>query len=146
MNKDFLASLYKQSGTGNELEDLKRAICQNIQLILQSRQSPVAESEKQLLSHPALFGYGLSTHYFGRGDYQSNRLCRDIEQLLSVYEPRIKQVLVEVVRQQSQGNRLCFRIEGVIPTHQEKQGVPVVFNSELNLSNTQLHIEENSFV
>ena len=143
MSVDLLSALLKEEPSGDDLEDLKRSVLRNIKLLLESRQS-LAGAENSPLLNRSLYMYGLSARNLGRSDYQGNRLCREMEQLLSRFEPRLQDVLVEVERLRERDNRLYFRIEGVLQTA-GRQEVSVAFDSVLNLTSTQLSIEENRF-
>ncbi|MCW7551133.1 type VI secretion system baseplate subunit TssE [Endozoicomonas gorgoniicola] len=143
MNVDLLAAFRKETPSGDDLEDLKHSVRHNIRYLLETRQSREA-GNSEILSFNSLYCYGLSTRNLGHGDFQSNRLCREIEKMLSYYEPRLQDVLVEVDKVRERGNRLSIRIEGVLQD-EKQQMVPVVFNSVLNLTSSHLSIEESRF-
>lgn len=145
MSVDLLALVLKEESTGNDLEDLKRSVCRNIKYLLESRQ-PLQDQDREHLSSQSLYDYGLSSRNLGRSEFQANRLCREIEQLLSRFEPRLQNVLVEMERARERGNRLYFRIEGILFSesgHRQPQ-VNVAFDSVLNLTYTRLSIEESN--
>ena len=143
MNVDLLAAFLKKTPSGDDLEDLKHSVRHNIRYLLETRQSREA-ANSEILSCHSLYGYGLSARNLGHGDFQDNRLCREIEKMLFYYEPRLQDVLVEVDRVRERGNRLAIRIEGVLEGDKQ-QMVPVVFDSVLNLTSSHLNIEESRF-
>ena len=123
---------------------IRQSVIDNIKLLLESRQCQIAVPEDYPLAQSALYGFGLSACHLNRSHYQGNRLCREIEQLLNNYEPRMTDVVVEMVQLNEQDNCIRFHMEGVINTVTDK--VPVGFDSELNLTDTRLNIEETNFV
>lgn len=143
MNADLLAAFLKETPSGDDLEDLKHSVRRNIRYLLETRQSREAENFEILSCH-SLYGYGLSARNLGHSDFQNSRLCREIENMLLYYEPRLKEALVEVERVRERGNRLAIRIEGVLQS-EKQQMVPVVFDSVLNLTSSRLNIEESRF-
>ena len=144
MSIDLLSLLLRESGDG--LSELKQSICTNIKMVLETHRSLQSVGEYPLVQE-ALYGYGLTVRHLRRSRYQGNRLSREIEQLLSRYEPRLRNVVVEMKQLNEQNNSLSFRIEGelIIGQATQRSAVPVLFDSVFNLTNASLEIEESSF-
>lgn len=146
MGVDLLALLLKKNDGGPER--VKASVCQNIKALLESRQCLQISPAHFPLAGTSLYGYGLSFRHFGRGHYQGNRLCREIEKQLEHYEPRLQNVLVEIERVSEKSNSVSFTIEAmlVIETGGKQTYEPVMFDSTLNLTCIRLTIEESSLV
>lgn len=147
MTGSFLDVLLAETG-GSEQKGrgavIKQSVANNIRFLLESRQCQMEVAAEYPLVGSALYGYGLSARYLNRSLYQGNRLCRELEQKLRQYEPRLKEVEVEMVQLNQKSNCICFRIEGVLQIGAGQ--VPVGFESELNVTNTRLTIEEACIV
>ncbi len=145
MNRSLLEVILNEPFSVNALDSLKRSICNNIKMLLESRKCLTTVSEDYPNVRSSVYGYGLSNQYLNRSDYQGNRLCREIETLLVCYEPRLSEVVVEVEKLNDQCNVLCFRIEATLTLGAASNaGHQVVFDSTLNLTDTQLDIREYS--
>ena len=146
MSLDLLSLILKKPDEG--LETIKTSVCLNIKALLESRQCLQVSPEYFPLANASLYGYGLSSLHLGRSQYQGNRLCREIEVLLKNYEPRLKNVLVEIEQINEKSNSVNFTIEAmlVVDTGRRQICEPIVFDSTLNLTCTRLTIEETSLV
>ncbi len=154
MKASILETLLQKPGNiaantvGNTIKGGEQAILEsvisNLRMILESRcyMSPV--SDDYPLAQSSIYGYGLSSRHLNRSHYQGSHLCREIELQISRYEPRLGNVMVDIVQLNELENVICFRIEGVIRTGIEL--VPVGFDSALNLTSISLDIEEACLV
>ncbi|OED43358.1 hypothetical protein ACH42_10290 [Endozoicomonas sp. (ex Bugula neritina AB1)] len=144
MTVSLLDALLEHPGSQDITMASKQSVIDNIRLLLESRQCQTEVVSGYPLVESALYGFGLSSRYLNRSHYQGNCLCREIEQQIKCYEPRLNDVVVEMVQLNEQSNCIHFRIDGVLQTDTEK--VPVGFDSVLNLTDTRLNIEEMNVV
>ena len=143
MNASLLEAFVPSSEKSVDMA-CRQSVIDNIRLLLESRQCLIEVPDYYPRVQSALYGYGLSVRHLNRSHYQANKLCQEIEQLLRQYEPRLKDVLVEMVQINEQVNCIRFRIEGILPTEDGQKVIGL--DSELNLTDARLNIMESSFV
>ena len=73
-----------------------------------------------------------------RSAVQASAICRDLENLIQTFEPRLYDVVVELEQVDEQNNALCFHIEASLAG---QDGEREVFDSTINLTNSTLMIE-----
>ncbi|MFK0574122.1 type VI secretion system baseplate subunit TssE [Endozoicomonas sp.] len=147
MSTSLLDLLMSKSPSGDPGADLQASVEENIKFLLESRQPLTEVSTDYPASCKSLLRYGLSVHHLGPSYFQANRLSREIEELISNYEPRLTEVAVEMLALNKRDNSIRFHIEGVLMERQ--QPVPVGFDSVLNLTDARvdiINIEESQIV
>lgn len=138
MNISLLELLMARESSGERTTDLRLSVQENIRFLLESRQPLIVVGDDYPAACRSLLRYGLSVDHLGRSYFQANRLSRDIEELLRYYEPRLAEVMVEMVALNERVNSIRFHIEGVLVDRHQR--VPVAFDSVLNLTDARVDI------
>ncbi|WBA83885.1 type VI secretion system baseplate subunit TssE [Endozoicomonas sp. GU-1] len=138
MSVSLLELLLAREPSGERTTDLRLSVLENIRFLLESRQPLLAPDDDYPLARRSLLRYGLSVDHLGRSYFQASRLSREIEVLLRYYEPRLTEVMVEMVALNERVNSIRFHIEGVLVDRQQR--VPVGFDSVLNLTDARVDI------
>ncbi len=138
MNLSLLDLLMSRVSSGDRTTDLRLSVLENIKFLLESRQPLLEVGEEYPASCRSLLRYGLSVHHLGRSYFQANRLLREVEELLRDYEPRLTEIMVEMVALNERDNSIRFHIEGVLLDRHQR--IPVGFDSVLNLTDAQVDI------
>ena len=141
MNTDFIDTILQRQSSVDNCGNLRQSVQQNIRFLLESRQSP--EGHRTQPAH-SLFAYGLSVRHIGRSRYHRNLLCKEIEQLIDQFEPRLYNVSA-TADAHSSGGMVHIHIEGMLHTGSQSS-TPVVFESVFNLGRSQLNFEESHLV
>ena len=112
---NFFASLVKGNKTEQHLNiDIQR----NVELILNSLPPLVESGEKYPLCRSSNLFYGtVSVLFHGQRDRLAKMLAKSIEK----YEPRLRDIRVEVYREQRDGDQIRFGIFGTIYSDSEPQ-------------------------
>ncbi len=131
-------SLLYRFSTERDSEDLRRSICRNLEMVLEARRPLFQQPESARELKGSLFNYGLGDLHRCRHSVQASDICRDLEQVIQQFEPRLQQVVVELAKVDEQHNALCFHIEAAI---RGADGERESFDTTINLTNRTLMIE-----
>ncbi|MCL6271444.1 type VI secretion system baseplate subunit TssE [Sansalvadorimonas sp. 2012CJ34-2] len=119
-------------------DDIRQSICRNLEMVLESRRPMIRVMEAAAELPASLYGYGLGNLHRCRHSVEASDICRDLEQLIQQFEPRLQEVVVELAKVDEQHNALCFHIEASIVGD---DGDRESFDTTINLTNSTLMIE-----
>ncbi|WP_062268602.1 type VI secretion system baseplate subunit TssE [Endozoicomonas arenosclerae] len=147
MSLDLLANLLLEDSTGDEIEDLRDSICRNIKILLETRKSLATIPEVYPETAASNFDHGLDVWNMSHSLYHGNRLARSLGNLILRYEPRLKDVSIELLSKNQDDNCLHFRIDGVFTIeHKDRTETgTLTFQSAINLTSHSLSFKENPF-
>jgi type VI secretion system protein ImpF len=119
---------------GMRLSELKEAVKKDLEWLLNSRQSPLELSGASARLRESLLTFGLPdfTHASLHRPQDQLELKSAIEQAIRHFEPRLRDVVIKLVRPGEFDRGLRFRIDANLIV--EPKPEPIVFDSELELS------------
>ncbi|MGI9282107.1 MAG: GPW/gp25 family protein [Endozoicomonas sp.] len=147
MSLDLLANLLLEEPSGDDINDLRDAISRNIKILLETRKSLFIIPDEYPETAASNFDHGLDVWNMSHSLFHGNRLARSLGDLILRYEPRLKDVAIELLSKSQEDNCLHFRIEGVF-TLEHKDGIEtgtMTFQSAINLTSHSLSFKEDPF-
>ncbi|WP_299017729.1 type VI secretion system baseplate subunit TssE [uncultured Photobacterium sp.] len=129
---------------GGDIDSVRDAIIENLSGLLSSKAPIWQGSILPPQSQGSIAGYGMVNLVRGQGRASSDLVILDVKQLIRTFEPRLKDVQVELDEESISTNKLKFRIEGVI-TSQFGEEV-VVFDSSLDFTTSSLDVRKTNLV
>ena len=139
-----LVERFSQQAEGRQGKiELSQSICRNLEMILNARR-PMPEADhvstpESSILEQSLYGYGIRNLSHFHHSNQLIDICRDLENIIQQFEPRLKNVIVELNRIDEQSNALCFYIEASV--HGEN-GERSLFDTTINLTNRVMVIRD----
>lgn len=136
IDQDSSAEQAYDSGRYVALEEFHEAIRTNLENILNTRKQWLSFPNQCVELEQSLVNYGVhdfAHSYYGKETSQ-NQLCRDIENLIQLFEPRLKRVQVSVQKNNIAIERsLKLRIEAMVDLSPHP-AEPAVFESSMDIS------------
>ncbi|MGY0217412.1 type VI secretion system baseplate subunit TssE [Endozoicomonadaceae bacterium StTr2] len=128
---------------GGVSSDLRQSICRNLEMVLEARRpmldlAETAGTAKRSELDTSLYGYGMGNLHQCRHSARSSDICRELEHLISQFEPRLEGVVVELAKVDASHNALRFHIEAGI---RGQGGEIESFDTTINLTNSTLMID-----
>ena len=123
-------------------KQILNSVIRDIENLLNTRCSPIDIPVPFKTLKNSLIRYGISDFSVENpGTSQvRQKLCREIETALSVFEPRLKQPMVRVERETQKTRKLFFRISGILVM--EPLSEPVSFDTFFDLNRGQYVISK----
>jgi type VI secretion system protein ImpF len=127
---------------GESLQNFKRSVQRDLEWLLNSRRTPDPAPESFTELCASLFHYGIVdvTSLSDSGDSR-DRLLKQMEEALAIFEPRLANVRISVVEQERESHRreLHFVVEGTLrldPTPEQ-----VAFDTVLHFSTGEIDVK-----
>jgi len=113
------------------------SVVRDIENLLNTRCSPVEIPDSFGAARESFLLYGLRdfTVENPESSFVRQKLCREIEKIISIFEPRLKKTIVRVESQAGQKRQLFFRIAGILMV--EPLAEPVSFDTVFDLNRGQ---------
>lgn len=137
----LLAKL-KNQWDGNS-DSVRDAVIENISSLLSAR-APIWQDELNGEISDSVASFGMVNSLRSQGKASGDLVLHDVRHLINTFEPRLKDVLVELDERSVTTNKLKFRIEGTM-TSQFGEEV-VVFDSSLDFTTSSLDVRKTNLV
>ncbi|HTE46795.1 MAG TPA: type VI secretion system baseplate subunit TssE [Gemmatimonadaceae bacterium] len=128
------------------LREFKISVQRDLEWLLNTRRTPEPAGEEFAELQNSLFNYGVPDITSLSSDSPEARmqLMRDMEEVLTVFEPRLANVLVSIVEAEGESHRreLRFMVEATLrldPTPEQ-----VMFDTVLHFSSGQIDVTDKS--
>ncbi|OAN17823.1 hypothetical protein A3K86_02570 [Photobacterium jeanii] len=133
----------------NDVDNVRDAIIENLTALLSTR-SPIwgalaggsALLPDQVENSIATFGMVNAMRAQNRAN--SNVVLHEIKRLIQLFEPRLKDIEIELDDASIDSNKLKFRIEGIVTT--DFGDDLVVFDSSLDFTTSSLDVRKTNLV
>ncbi|WP_330925356.1 GPW/gp25 family protein [Candidatus Sororendozoicomonas aggregata] len=136
----FSAMLGENSpDSDDELFNIRLSIINNIKMIIESQQPILDIPEAYPRAKESIMRYGMPASLLNNRQYDIEQLCKELEGLISKFEPRMKQVSVIILELLESCNSIRIHIEGVILSKAEK--APLAINSTIHLSDIRFTVD-----
>ncbi|MCG7587030.1 type VI secretion system baseplate subunit TssE [Photobacterium sp. OFAV2-7] len=127
-----------------DVDDIRDAIIENLSAVLSAR-APMWESpELSSQVHESIATLGMVSSLRSQGKSSSDLILHDVKQLIVKFEPRLKDVVVELDENSVATNKLKFRIEGLISSKFGDE--VVVLDSSLDFTTSSLDVRKTNLV
>ncbi|MGF1728289.1 type VI secretion system baseplate subunit TssE [Photobacterium kasasachensis] len=127
-----------------DVDDIRDAIIENLSAVLSAR-APMWESpELSSLVHESIATLGMVSSLRSQGKSSSELILHDVKQLIVKFEPRLKDVVIELDENSVATNKLKFRIEGLISSKFGDE--VVVLDSSLDFTTSSLDVRKTNLV
>lgn len=140
----LLEKLLQQPDDSQDLARIRQSVQRHLQMLMESRRAlwQLPPSATELPA--SLARYGMNNLHQTRTPYHAQKLCQQIEQLISNFEPRLSDVSVVFEQVEEQSNAVRFRIEAVLVAAGTEE--EVWFDSTVNLTNATVDLKEHGLV
>ncbi len=118
-------------------QQILESVVRDIENLLNTRCSPVVVPEALVRTRESLLLYGLRDFTVDNPEsaFVRQKLCREIEKIISIFEPRLKKPIVRVETREGRNRQLFFRISGILMV--EPLAEPVSFDTMFDLNRNQ---------
>ena len=128
----------------DDIDCLRDAIIDNLSELLSAR-APVWHNEhRSALADNSISAFGMASQQLSQGKSSADNILLDVKSLIIRFEPRLKEVNVELDEESADSNKLKFRIEGVINSQFGEE--LVVFDSSLDFTTSSLDVRKTNLV
>jgi type VI secretion system protein ImpF len=138
----LLAKL-KQQWNG-DLDNVRDAIIDNLSALLSARVPVWQNTELGPLGKQAISSFGMTNLQLSQGGHSADIILHDVRNLILCFEPRLKEVVVELDKSADVSNKLNFRIEGIISSQFGEELVS--FDSSLDFTSSSLDVRKTNLV
>ena len=125
-----------------QVREMREIIRRDIEALLNTRRRPMAPPRALEELNDALVSYGVDGFVAASlvSDESKQRLARNIERRISLFETRLRDVSVSILKSQGNGERsLRMRIQGTFRLHEGMP--PVSFESRIDPSTQSFLVE-----
>jgi type VI secretion system lysozyme-like protein len=119
-----------------QMKTMKDGVARDLTNLLNVRRSDADIPEEYAETNSSVAAYGLRD--LSSAPIQPNQIGRAIEKVVKVFEPRLSQITVLVVKQSH--HRLEFRISAVLQTDLHNE--PVLFDAALPMDSRRFQVTE----
>ncbi|MCJ8349258.1 type VI secretion system baseplate subunit TssE [Moritella sp.] len=126
------------------IDDLRDAIIENIASLLSAKSPIWGDDDVAKYTDESIALLGMSHAVRGQNRANSEHILQSIKQLITKFEPRIKDLNIELEEESVVTNKLKFRIEGVIVSEFGEE--LVVFDSSLDFTTSSVDVRKTNFV
>ena len=126
------------------IDDLRDAIIENIASLLSAKAPIWGDDDVAKYTDESIALLGMSHAVRGQNRANSEHILQSIKQLITTFEPRIKELNIELEEESVVTNKLKFRIEGVIVSEFGEE--LVVFDSSLDFTTSSVDVRKTNFV
>jgi type VI secretion system protein ImpF len=118
-------------------QQILNSVIRDIENLLNTRCNPIMVPDSLTRTKESLFLYGLKDFTVDNPEssFIRQKLCREIEKIISIFEPRLKKTIVRVESQEGRKRQLFFRISGTLMV--EPLAEPVSFDTVFDLNRGQ---------
>jgi len=138
----LLAKL-KQQWNG-DIDHVRDAIVENLSALLSARAPVWQDTELGPLAQQAISSFGMTNQQLSQGKSSADRILHDVRNLIMRFEPRLKEVVVELDESAGISNKLNFSIEGIISSQFGEE--LVFFDSSLDFTTSSLDVRKINLV
>lgn len=140
-----MSLIAKLKGQWNDdIDDVRDAIIENLSALLSARAPVWHNVELSPLAHESIAALGMVNSLRSQGKSSGDLILHDVKNLIVQFEPRLKEVDVELDESSVATNKLKFRIEGVISSKFGEE--VVVFDSSLDFTTSSLDVRKTNLV
>ncbi|MGF1715835.1 type VI secretion system baseplate subunit TssE [Photobacterium chitinilyticum] len=127
-----------------DVDDIRDAIIENLSAVLSARAPMWQNTELSPQVRDSIAAFGMVSSLRSQGKSSSDVILHDVKQLIVQFEPRLKEVVVELDENSVATNKLKFRIEGLISSKFSEE--VVVFDSSLDFTTSSLDVRKTNLV
>ncbi|WP_019613333.1 type VI secretion system baseplate subunit TssE [Psychromonas ossibalaenae] len=138
----LLAKLKEQ--WNGDIDSVRDAIIDNLSALLSARAPVWQNMQLSPLADNSISAFGMANQQLSQGKSSADRILLDVKNLIIRFEPRLKEVLVELDESTADSNKLKFRIEGIISSKFGEE--LVVFDSSLDFTTSSLDVRKTNIV
>ncbi|PSW05702.1 type VI secretion system baseplate subunit TssE [Photobacterium lipolyticum] len=140
-----MSLIAKLKGQWNDdIDDVRDAIIENLSALLSARAPVWHRGDLSPLVHDSIAAFGMVNSLRSQGKSSGDLILHDVKTLIVQFEPRLKEVDVELDESSVATNKLTFRIEGVISSKFGEE--VVVFDSSLDFTTSSLDVRKTNLV
>lgn len=127
-----------------DVDCMRDAIIENLSALLSARAPVWQNTELSPLLEQAISAFGMNNQQLSQGKSSAERILHDVKNLIVRFEPRLKEVVVELDEGAAELNKLKFRIEGIVSSKFSEE--LVVFDSSLDFTTSSLDVRKTNLV
>lgn len=127
----------------HDVDQLRTSVARDLEALLNTRREYLDELPERYpeVEHSLLL-YGLPdfTSYSLKSQRDRNRVLQAVEEAIARFEPRLRDVQVQLIPEEGLGKNLHFRVEGMLKV--EPVPEPVTFDTVFHLTTQEYEVKE----